>query len=123
MLVSELPQATQPNSGVRRVPFFRRCRLQALGADTVGVVCNLSSGGAYVATQSALRVGDQVRISFQLPWREESMVFDAVVCWDNSDHRARALPPGCGLEFLAPAWSDQLRIQSVIRAFGRGRDH
>jgi len=113
---------TQPLSGLRRVPLLRRCLLRGSGVDRVGLVCNLSLRGTYVAVRPVPKVGEPVVASFQLPWWEQPMTIDAVVCWDNSGSRAPGLPAGCGLEFLAPTWSDQGRIEAVVWAFGRSVD-
>ena len=107
---------TQPHSAVWRVPLEGECRLVANGGTDTGVLCNLSVGGAFVAVESAPRVGQHVVLSFALPGGAGLLAVDAVVCWDNSGRRARGLPSGCGLEFLAPAWVDRQRIESAVRA-------
>jgi hypothetical protein len=114
--------ATQLRSRGRRVPLLRQCVLQGHGVHTVGLLYNLSARGAYVAVRPPPKVGEPVLVSFQLPSWQEPLAIDAVVCWDNSDHRASWLPAGCGVEFLAPMWSDQARIEAVVRAFGRSVD-
>src|SRR5258707_3331490 len=113
---------TQPLSGLRRVPLLSRCLLRGSGVDTLVLVCNVSLRGTSVAVGPVPKVGEPVVASFQLPWWEQPMTIDAVVCWDNSGSRAPGLPAGCGLEFLAPTWSDQGRIEAVVWAFGRSVD-
>jgi hypothetical protein len=112
----------QPPSGLRRVPLLRRCVLQGPGVHTVGILCNLSFRGAYLAVGTPPKIGERVLVSFQLPWWDDLLAIDALVCWDNSERRASGLPAGCGVEFLAPTWKDQARIESVVRAFGRSAD-
>ncbi len=109
---------TQPHSGLCRVPLLRRCVLQGPGVDAVGLLCNLSIRGAFVAVHPPPKVGGPVMVSFQLPSWQEPLVIDAVVCWENSERGAPWLPAGCGVEFLAPTWRDQARIEAVVRAFG-----
>lgn len=107
----------QPDSALKRVPFLRRCRLRATGLDGLGIVCNLSVQGAFVAADRTPRVGDVLRLSFQLPTSSEYLTIDAVVCWENSDNQVPGLPRGCGVKFLAPAKADRDRIERIVRAF------
>jgi uncharacterized protein (TIGR02266 family) len=106
----------QPHSAVWRVPAQGVCRLEGESGIAAGVLCNLSLGGAFVALDSVPRVGENVVLSFALPGDASALAMDAVVCWDNSERRATGLPPGCGLEFLAPAWADRQRIEAAVRA-------
>jgi Tfp pilus assembly protein PilZ len=106
----------QPYSAMWRVPVQESCRLEAAGLAAAGALCNLSMGGAYVAVDPVPRVGENVLLSFALPGRAGPIAVDAVVCWDNSGRQAPGLPSGCGLEFLAPAWGDRLRIEATVRA-------
>ena len=88
----------------------------------MGLLCNLSIRGAYLAVRATAKVGERVLVSFQLPWWDDPLTIDAVVRWDNSERRASALPAGCGLEFLAPPARDQARIEAVVREFRRSAD-
>jgi Tfp pilus assembly protein PilZ len=106
----------QPYSAMWRVPLQESCRLEGAGLAAAGALCNLSLGGAYVAVDPVPRVGENVLLSFALPGRAGPIAVDAVVCWDNSGRQAPGLPSGCGLEFLAPAWADRLRIEATVRA-------
>jgi PilZ domain len=81
-------------------------------------VCNVGMLGAYLAIEPVPAVGSRVKLSFQLPWRDEALGIEAVVIWSNSDGRARGLPPGCGVEFLATAAEDRQGIAALVRAFG-----
>ena len=116
-----VPAISQPTSAVRRVPLLRRCVLQRRGRQAVGVVCNLSVGGIYVAIEPTPRLGEQLRLLLELPWQQAAMVLDAVVCWDNSAGRAPGLPPGCGLEFLALSWDDRARLEALVREWTAAR--
>lgn len=111
----------QPRSGMRRVPLLRRCRLRGAGLDATGILCNISTDGAYLAVEPVPRPGDPVELSFQLAWQEDSIRVRAVVCWDNSDCKATGLPAGCGVRFLASTSADRSAIKGVVRSYVGGR--
>jgi PilZ domain len=109
----------QPASGRWRVPLLRRCRLRVSDVEITGIVCNVGMLGAYLAVEPVPAIGKRVKLSFQLPWRDAALVIDAMVTWSNSDGKARGLPPGCGVQFLATAAEDRQGIAALVRAFGR----
>jgi PilZ domain len=86
--------------------------------ELTGIVCNVGMFGAYLAVEPVPATGERVELSFQLPWRDDPLRIDATVIWRNGDGRARGLPLGCGVEFLATAPEDRQGIAALVRAFG-----
>jgi uncharacterized protein (TIGR02266 family) len=75
---------------------------------------NISVGGLFLATNREHAVGDKIRLSFQLPRRQERLSVEAEVRWVRRrvDLQA-ATPTGVGLLFLSSDWW----FRDVLRRF------
>jgi len=106
----------QPSSGVYRVPYVHRCRLQRKGAGLSATVCNVSTLGVYVATRAALRAGEAVELTFPLPRDAVGIAISTTVAWANADaaRKLDVLPRGFGLRFDALSAADLRRIEALV---------
>ena len=108
--------AAQPYSGFVRVPYLHRCQLMVGTQPLVGVVCNVSALGVYVAVDVIPAVGENVEISFMLPRDSRRFTSPAVVTWRNPPESPRVdrMPPGCGLRFLTLPTEERARIERLV---------
>lgn len=111
---------SQPFSGAKRVPFVQPCRLAGNGAPAGGTIRNISVLGLYLDAEPIPKVGERLRLSFELPQGADAVEVDAEVAWRNTPlrHKVASLPPGCGLRFLGLAERDRSRIEELVRSFG-----
>lgn len=108
--------AAQPYSGFVRVPYLHRCQLMVGAKPHVGVVCNVSALGVYVAVDVIPEVGSNVEVSFMLPRESRRFTSPAVVTWRNPPEAPRVdrMPPGCGLRFLTLPAEERARIERLV---------
>jgi len=108
--------AAQPYSGFVRVPYLHRCQLMSGRQPYVGVVCNVSALGVYVAVDAIPAVGESVEVSFMLPRDSRRFASPAVVTWRNPPEAPRVdrMPPGCGLRFLTLPAEERARIERLV---------
>ena len=108
--------AEQPRSGFVRVPYLRRCQLMIGGRPHVGVVCNVSALGAYVALDVLPEVGALATVSFMLPRETRRFVSAAVVAWRNPPESPKVdrIPPGCGLRFIDLLAEERARVEKLV---------
>jgi Tfp pilus assembly protein PilZ len=108
--------ATPPRSGHVRVPYMQRCQLMVAGVPQLGIVCNVSTLGVYVATDPVLPVGTGADISFMLPRDPHRFESASTVMWRNSEERRSvdSLPPGVGLRFEALASENRARLERLV---------
>ena len=111
----------QPFSGRVRIPFVQHCRVEESGRLVPGgLLCDLSTAGAYLRLHPAPRAGARLTLSFSLfPGDELPIVAQAEVCWLNVPDALRVpgLPPGCGLRFVGLEPHDLDRIQGLVAAY------
>jgi Tfp pilus assembly protein PilZ len=67
-----------------------------------GYLTNLSESGAFLATEEDIAIGEDLALSFALPWGLGEHDAEAAVVWktDESAH-AEKFPAGVGLAFTA----------------------
>lgn len=108
--------AAQPNTGFVRVPYLRRCQLMVGERPLVGVVCNVSALGVYVALDEIPEANARVEISFMLPRESRRFAAVAEVAWQNPADAVRLdrMPPGCGLRFVSLPPEDRARIERLV---------
>jgi hypothetical protein len=121
MLLQQLPtglKLRQPWSGPRRIPFVRHCSIDGPLNRQQGLVCDLSTAGAYVRLHGELEPGTVVWISFEIFAGELPLVAEAIVAWQNVEpRRIPELPPGCGLRFSGMGPRDAARIKAVVEGY------
>lgn len=110
---------SQPFSGAKRVPFVQSCVLTARGSDTGGMIRNISVLGVYLDVDPIPRVGERLRLRFEVPDGTDALDVQAEVAWRNSPnrHKVPTLPPGCGLRFVGLPDHDHQRIEALVRSF------
>jgi Tfp pilus assembly protein PilZ len=114
------------SSGLLRVPFIRRCRLEfSDGRAATAFLVNINVLGAYVAEGELPRLGQKLICHFGLPGTEREVVVNGVVAWVNArqQHPVHSLPPGFGVKFLDLSGDVRRDIERVIEEYvaGRGR--
>ena len=84
-----------------------------------GYVTNLSEGGAFLATEELIPVGEEIRIRIFLPGQIDQIETDARIMWRTSDEGSRAqhMPSGMGLAFIEPDPQLQEKLQHYIKRF------
>ena len=121
MLLQQLPtdlKLRQPWSGPLRIPFVRHCSIDGPLNRQQGLVCDISTAGAYVRLHGELEPGTVVWISFEILPGELPLVAEAIVAWQNVEpRRIPELPPGCGLRFSSMSPRDAERIKSVVDGY------
>lgn len=93
---------SQPQSGFARVPYSQLCTVtRAAGGVEVGVLCNISVLGVYVALNDLPDVDDVLKLEFALPGVGQAVRATGTVTWQNSDEPQHVddLPRGCGVRF------------------------
>lgn len=113
---------SQPYSGVKRIACSAPCVIEHADGSRLGVLWNLSVGGAYVALRNMPKQGEQVRLSFCLPGDPTPIRAQARVVWQNRPSlwtgcgwQAAGLPSGCGLQFASVEAADLARIRARVR--------
>ena len=103
-------------SGLLRVPFVRRCRLDLAGVQVSGFIVNINVLGAYIALDALPSLGQAVRCSFGLPDTEQQIEVEGSVAWVNprQQHPVHSLPPGFGLKFRDISAEAKRRIELLI---------
>ncbi len=112
---------TQPQSGAWRIPFVRRCRLEAETGVCEAVSFNISTKGVYVAVDPVPGVGDRVRLLVPLREGLAPLAAEAVVAWRNTPHHPKVfqLPAGCGLRFVHVPPQAEERLMEMVQAYRR----
>ncbi len=84
-----------------------------------GYVTNLSLGGAFLATEQPLLMGEAIDLLIDLPWNMGKVTASAKVVWltSEADRLERQVPAGGGLAFdhLQPLTAEKLH--SYMRKF------
>jgi hypothetical protein len=108
--------AAQPFTGFVRVPYLRRCQVMAGSRPLVGVVCNVSALGVYVALDEIPFERERVEVSFMLPRESRRFIAVADVVWRNPPDAVLLdrMPPGCGLRFVSLSPGDRARIERLV---------
>jgi hypothetical protein len=111
------PPAFEPDHRFARVPYVAPCRLRAGEEVRTARICNLSALGLYVQIEPV--PSGEIELAFQLPDGGPPVEAGATVTWVNAaaPDDADALPPGCGLRFVAMAPGDRLRLRRAVRDF------
>jgi hypothetical protein len=110
------------STGLLRIPFVHRCRLQFEGsAEVDGFLVNLNVLGAYVARDTIPELGQVVACRFRMPGNEIEVVAEGVVAWLNpsQSHPVHSLPPGFGIRFERLSERDHERIEALVRGYVR----
>jgi Tfp pilus assembly protein PilZ len=106
------------SSGLLRVPFVRRCRLEFGSRTLVGFTVNLNVLGAYVAADNSdfPQLGEPVLCHLTTPENELEIPVEGVIAWVNAHqaHLVHSLPPGFGIKFERLADEHRHRIQDVV---------
>lgn len=108
----------EPRSGLVRIPFVSRCRMEGIRHTADGLICDLSAAGLFVAMEPVPAPAEHFRVSFALPG-DEPVEVDAMVMWRNAGASPRMpdLPTGCGLRFLALPPEARGRIETLVKAY------
>ena len=108
-----------PPSGQARIPFTAPCLFSIEGSELSGVLCNLSTVGAFATFEVLPRLGARGRIRFGVPSLAGDFKVDALVAWLNpAEARIKpALPPGCGLEFVGLSPIDEAILATVVDSY------
>jgi PilZ domain len=109
---------SQPFSGAKRVPYVQACELDDGSSRVEGAIRNISVLGVYLGVDPIPKVGEKLRLRFELPGG--SVEVEAEVAWRNTSqrHKVASLPAGCGLRFLGLGQRDRSRIEELVRSFG-----
>src|SRR5262245_52819882 len=115
----QLHRQSESNTELRRYPRLRvpapfACAFSRLGlqrwtsADRsgLGVVLDVSLGGAKVMSMTAMRPGDRLAVSLRLPDQVTAMQVDALVRWGNDQL--------FGLEFVSISQSAESRLKKFL---------
>lgn len=113
----------KPASGHHRIACGESCTVTREGRSREGMIWNLSVVGVYLVMEAPLPPeGETVQLRFNLPGDPTPIVCQARVRWQNAPsifkgcgEVALALPPGCGLEFIALDARDVQRIEARVR--------
>jgi hypothetical protein len=113
----------KPASGHHRIACGESCTVTREGRSREGMIWNLSVVGVYLVMEPPLPPeGETVQLRFNLPGDPSPIVCQARVRWQNAPsifkgcgEVALALPPGCGLEFIALDARDVQRIEARVR--------
>jgi Tfp pilus assembly protein PilZ len=108
------------SSGLLRIPFVRRCRLEFDGGRaTSAFLVNLNILGAYVAFDEMPLLGAAVECRFAIPGNEIEIVTRGSVAWLNpqQSHPVHSLPPGFGVRFEGLSERDRTRIEDLVRGY------
>ncbi|HJV33929.1 TIGR02266 family protein [Geomonas sp.] len=100
---------------VARLHVRYRQREQDLVLDDYSI--NLSTGGLFLETVRVLEVGTALKLSFQLPEREQMVVCHGRIAWLNHPDmiRVQSLPPGMGIQFLDLSMEGLEAIREFIK--------
>ena len=115
------------SSGLLRVPFVRRCRLEFPDRTTektlAGFVVNLNVLGAYVAAEQGKfpALGETVVCHVTTPENEIEMPLGGTIAWVNAHqpHPVHSLPPGFGIKFEGLPERCRQRILDVVDEYVR----
>jgi Tfp pilus assembly protein PilZ len=106
------------SSGLIRVPFVRRCRMDFEKRSLVGFVVNLNVLGAYIAAEKIdfPVLGEGVVCHLNTADNEFEMPVHGVVAWVNAHqpHPVHSLPPGFGIKFENLNDEHRRRIQDAV---------
>jgi Tfp pilus assembly protein PilZ len=106
------------SSGLIRVPFVRRCRMEFEKRSLVGFVVNLNVLGAYIAAEKIdfPALGEPVVCHLSTADNEITMPVGGVVAWVNAHqpHPVHSLPPGFGIKFENLSDEHRRRIQDAV---------
>jgi len=100
-----------------RVPFVRRCALSFDdGVEVSAFIVNINTLGVYVANDEMPRLGQGVRLQFNLPESDRALSLDGSVAWLNprQQHPVHSLPPGFGVKFQGISAEDIRSLERVI---------
>jgi len=102
------------SSGLIRVPFVRRCRIDLDdGTTRETFLVNVNILGAFIADDDPPLLGRGVCCQFRVPGTENVVAVDGIVAWINArqQHPVHSLPRGFGVEFrgISPQNREVLR--------------
>ncbi|MFQ5790452.1 MAG: PilZ domain-containing protein, partial [Acidobacteriota bacterium] len=82
-------------------PIIIRARFRIDGQDREGYLTNLSAGGAFLATEESLEIGESLDLKITLPWALGEVWVEARIVWstERAGRAAQHLPLGVGLAF------------------------
>ena len=103
-----------------RVPFVRRCALSFDdGVEVSAFIVNINTLGVYVANDEMPRLGQGVRLQFNLPESDRALSLDGSVAWLNprQQHPVHSLPPGFGVKLDAPAGENRRCVEEVVEDY------
>jgi Tfp pilus assembly protein PilZ len=114
------PQTDRRSSGMLRIPFVRRSRLEFDDGSTVDAfIVNINVLGAYIALDRMPDLGQRILCRFGLPGSENEIEARSVVAWQNprQAHPVHSLPPGCGVRFVQLSATDRERIEQLVNDY------
>ena len=114
----------QPASGHHRIACGESCEIVSGGHSRQGIVWNLSVVGLYLVLEAPLPPrGESLLLTFSLPGDPATITCHGRVKWHNGPSIFKgcgmaklALPPGCGVEFVALDTRDAERIAARVRS-------
>jgi len=123
--------AERRSSGLLRVPFVRRCRLEFPNRPSdrtlVGFTVNINILGAYVAAEAGKfpALGEVVVCHVNTPENAIEMPIPGSIAWVNAHqpHPVHSLPPGFGIKFENLADANRRRILDVVDEYLKRHPH
>jgi len=108
------------SSGLIRVPFVQRCRLEFENGEVRDVfTANVNMLGAYIADNVMPVPGMRLRVRFLVPGNDRELVIEGMVAWNNpqQNHPVHSLPAGFGFKFVSISPDDASRLQDAIEDY------
>jgi hypothetical protein len=118
-----LTTLNQPFTGFYRIACNEACQIELGGGTRDGVVWNVSTLGLYLVLPPPLpEIGERLSVRFRLTGDPLEIVAQCRVVWQNAQfvrgagQKNPAMPPGCGVQFVALQPADHDRIEARVRA-------
>lgn len=119
--------AERRSSGLLRVPFVRRCRLEfpdrTVNPTLAGFVVNINILGAYVAAEAGKfpALGETLVCHVNTADNSTEMLIPGTIAWVNAHqpHPVHSLPPGFGIKFENLSGDNRRRILDVVDEYLR----
>lgn len=105
-----------------RIPFIQRASVTIGGRREDLFVIDLGLRGVFIERPQPLEPGDEVEVWFPLPGNEITVHARCRVAWwraGGGEARARLLPAGIGVEFVAMSERDTERVRQHLLEYLR----
>jgi Tfp pilus assembly protein PilZ len=117
-------EALPPDPVLRkiRIPFIQRAAVSVGGRREDLFMVDLGLRGTFLERMEAIAPGEEIEIWFLLPGNEIPVHARCRVAWwrpQGDPRRARGLPPGVGVEFVAMSERDGERVRHHLAEYLR----